>query len=46
MSKYRNHQIRNQNEKLIWFLLGISNTILTSLLEKVALTFAVTIEQM
>ena len=37
--------IRNRNEKLVSFLLGISNTTLTSLSEKTAFTFAVAIEQ-
>ena len=37
--------IRNRNEKLVSFLLGISNTTLTSLSKKTAFTFAVAIEQ-
>ena len=37
--------IRTQNEKLLSFLLGISDTTLTSLSENTAFTFAVAIEQ-
>ena len=37
--------IRNQNEKLVSFLLGICDTTLTSLPEKTVFTFAVAIEQ-
>ena len=37
--------IRNWNEKLVSFLLGISDTTLSSLSEKTAFTFAVAIEQ-
>ena len=38
--------IRNRNEKLVSFLLGISDSTLTSLSEKTAFTFAVAIEQL
>ena len=37
--------IRTQNEKLLSFLLGISDTTLTSLSENTAFTYAVAIEQ-
>ena len=36
--------IRNRNEKLVSFLLGISDTTLTTLSEKTAFTFAVAVE--